>query len=750
MSLLRSARVVLCMLLLGILLLESFAIVNAPQLRIHPSTAITQFDIDGDGVMEYVSDNRNLINATTPDGYETYTDPDNNSFLLRYADGNGDGNVDLIIEIKPQLGRVAPNTLMYWDPVDGIIRPFIPYDLHHDGRTEYLLDLNQDGVPDLAFDWDQNTVPYTHVWGTRNGYYSAAEWDFDFNTDSYLWAVNRSLALGLNVLQVYALTYTGPNNPGSTNNQKRWDYYGWFDATLGNPTASANFRAFVTFAHSRGLAVFLSSSYATYDPWWYTAHTDGRDMNHEMRRNAAYNATVQAGAGGTYSMPGTSFVNNSYYVSPFDPAFRAWKTSLFRNLVQNYSVDGFKMDDRYTFENPYWSWETWMAGGDTRNLWDWHITDAYRKIYGVDPSWNNATGWAEANSTTWFNFRVQIWQQFLGGIWRGAGLNESDMVFGYGDVPVGGNSWRPTGSLNMEARVYTPENSSFPDAVTGRLRFGVCYRTKPGFELSNPSDIDLYGPQSWDDSGKWYYWFDSGDPAPGSPKWYAVSRSSMPYWYTLRPLTAAERAPFVHPPTTPQPLPTGDADYSTVTLRWLPSSDSAGDAIAYEVQVAWSNVLGTGQFNLATSNTSASFDTTNQTTYVWAVRASNGFQYSNWSAFVVFRDTGTTPPEPHPTLFPWVPSANASFLTDWLFWLMMAVSIAIVRFSAAAIRKKSRDSSDEDVQTDNPEEMVLREDPPQETPVERVPVAFECSHCYTPVGAGETVCPTCGSVFGSE
>lgn len=645
--------------------------VGAPPVQ--PSGPVTQYDIDGDGVAESVQDNRNLVNATSPDGYETYVDPNGNSVLVRYADGDNDGLVDLLIDTRPDTTAAAHPTV-YWDPDNGVITSIAPYNLDADARSEYLVDTDGDSRPDLVFEWDESQVPYRNTPFHRDGYYAAAEWVLNFNIEDGLNAIDWTLASGLNVMQVYAVAFVGPNNPGSTNNQKRWDYYTWFDDVLGNPTASARFRRFVDQAHARGVAVFMSVTHANYDRWWYIGHPESRDMNHEMRRNAVYNQTVQAGSGGSYSMPGASFINNSYSVSLHDLAFRSMKAALFRNLVENYSVDGFKADDGYTFENPYWSWETWMRYGDTRNLWHWEITGAYYRLHGVDPSWNNLTGWAEANSTRWLRYRQEVWSEFVRALWTGAGLNESDMVFGYGDVPVDGNFWRPHGSLNMQTSVYSPQDSFWADTTTGLKRFGVCYRIRPGFETATPTDIDLYGPRSWDDSGKWYYWFGYNDPAPGSAKWYAIGRASMPYWFTLRPFGPDEIAALNVAPSTPVPLALGDADYVTAPLRWLSSLDPNGDRVWYELHVVWINATGQGNVSATTGTNEYGLNTMDGTTYRWSVRATDGNLTSNWSDENQFKDLGSSaPPQPPPGRPPTTPSPlpldNADYTQVTLRWL---------------------------------------------------------------------------------
>lgn len=106
------------------------------------------FDIDSDGVNEYALNENNI----SEDGYETYKDPNFNTYATK-IDGDNDGFTDFLI-------RLDSGDYKYWDPDDRIVTNVLVM------GQDYYIDSNGDGFSDK-------------IWNQKTGIYGIAERDVD-------------------------------------------------------------------------------------------------------------------------------------------------------------------------------------------------------------------------------------------------------------------------------------------------------------------------------------------------------------------------------------------------------------------------------------------------------------------------------------------------------------------------------------------------------------------------------------------
>jgi hypothetical protein len=98
---------------------------------------IVERDVDQDSMNEIAKDSDN-------DGsFDEYTDPDSSTSLLSFEDGDGDGKNDFII------GSLLPE--FYWDPDHNILTEIDEKDADNDKDTNFLVDINGDGVYDKIY-----------------------------------------------------------------------------------------------------------------------------------------------------------------------------------------------------------------------------------------------------------------------------------------------------------------------------------------------------------------------------------------------------------------------------------------------------------------------------------------------------------------------------------------------------------------------------------------------------------------------
>ena len=122
-------------------------------------------DIDSDGKLERATDKNN----DPSDGYEFFEDSDGSSVVVSIADGDDDGKADYLIDID---GNGIAD--IYWDPDSGYILQLSQQairDIDEDSQTEYALDANDatdDGF-ELFLDPDSSTTVSYSFDGDNDG-----------------------------------------------------------------------------------------------------------------------------------------------------------------------------------------------------------------------------------------------------------------------------------------------------------------------------------------------------------------------------------------------------------------------------------------------------------------------------------------------------------------------------------------------------------------------------------------------------
>jgi hypothetical protein len=104
-----------------------------------------KMDVDSDSVLELAIDQ----NRNATDGYEVYSDPNNNTNTIAIT-GDPDGKADYLIDVSKD-GTYDK----YWDPDDRILTSAT-----YNSTDQILIDINSDGTTDMVYHIDTRAVEY--------------------------------------------------------------------------------------------------------------------------------------------------------------------------------------------------------------------------------------------------------------------------------------------------------------------------------------------------------------------------------------------------------------------------------------------------------------------------------------------------------------------------------------------------------------------------------------------------------------
>ena len=110
---------------------------------------IEYYDVDGDGVLEKAE---NLDNDDA-NGFETYNDPNMNSSVLFIADMTSDGKMDFLLDTNAD---GLPDK--FWAPADGVVTIIILMNVDLDDFLEHTIDTDGDGRYDKFYDEQENRI----------------------------------------------------------------------------------------------------------------------------------------------------------------------------------------------------------------------------------------------------------------------------------------------------------------------------------------------------------------------------------------------------------------------------------------------------------------------------------------------------------------------------------------------------------------------------------------------------------------
>ncbi len=106
---------------------------------------VVRRDVDSDSNLEEAFDH------DFDGSFDEYRDINGHSMLLHIIDGDNDNKNDFIIGID---GINITKPARYWDPDNNILTNITEKDLNDDGKNEYLIDVNGDGIFDQIFNGD--------------------------------------------------------------------------------------------------------------------------------------------------------------------------------------------------------------------------------------------------------------------------------------------------------------------------------------------------------------------------------------------------------------------------------------------------------------------------------------------------------------------------------------------------------------------------------------------------------------------